>query len=409
MRSPPEIYQREALAAPSDESQMVIQSIVILVVSLLSVLGAGWIILSFICFKALRSFRHQLILGLALSDFLMALNFLSSTAMNISGREIGAREQKTFCSFNGFTTQVFVIQTDYWVLTIAMCTYVILAGHKSLSSWVQDQRILLSCLPWALSLLWAGIGLKFAGYGDIGAWCWFTSDKVRLLANFVPRWVIIIIILAMYARLYWILRKSHKSFISLGNSTSDPASRHRTTQGAMRSNHDAWRYYESDVAGRRKLQRIAQLMLMYPVVYMIVWTLPTAIRIYQTITHTPSPFALQTLDKACIVSQGVVDAVIYGINEVSLSQWRELIFSESHSDADTGTSLPAGISRHHDPGVANDSGVNVASSASSETRIIARSKNMGTSSVDKEAGIELIVMPLSVKRKEGLSNGNGYE
>lgn len=43
--------------------------------------------------------------------------------------------------------------------------------------------------------------------------------------------------------------------------------------------------------------QIAQLMLMYPVVYMIVWTLPTAIRIYQTITHTPSPFALQTLDK----------------------------------------------------------------------------------------------------------------
>jgi hypothetical protein len=99
----------------------------------------------------------------------MALNFLSSTAMNINGKEIGAPEQETFCSFNGFMTQVFVIQTDYWVLTIAMCTYVILAGYKSLSSWVQDQRIFLSCLPWVLSLLWAGIGLKLAGYGDIGA------------------------------------------------------------------------------------------------------------------------------------------------------------------------------------------------------------------------------------------------
>jgi hypothetical protein len=34
---------------------------------------------------------------------------------------------------------------------------------------------------------------------------------------------------------------------------------------------------------------------------------------------------------------------------------------------------------------------------------------MDTSSVDKEAGIELTVMPLSVKRKKGLSNGDGYE
>jgi hypothetical protein len=73
----------------------------------------------------------------------------------------------------------------------------------------------------------------------------------------VPRWVIIIIILVMYARLYWILRKSHKSFISLGNSTSDPASGHRTTQGAMRSNHDAWRYHESDVAGSKGLKLLS--------------------------------------------------------------------------------------------------------------------------------------------------------
>lgn len=113
--------------------------------------------------------------------------------------------------------------------------------------------------------------------------------------------------------------------------------------------------------------------------------------------------------QACVVSQGLVDAVIYGINEVSLSQWRELIFSESHSDADTGTSLPAGTPRHHNHGLANDSEVNVASSASSETRIIARSKDMDTSSVDKEVGIELTVMPISVKGKKGLSNGSGYE
>lgn len=107
--------------------------------------------------------------GLAISDFLMAVNFLSSTAMNISGRFIGSPKQSTFCTFNGFVTQVFVIQTDYWVFLIAFCTYVILADHKNISAWVQAQRIFLSCLPWTFSLLWAGIGLRMAGYGDIGA------------------------------------------------------------------------------------------------------------------------------------------------------------------------------------------------------------------------------------------------
>ncbi|KAF5697523.1 G coupled receptor 1 [Fusarium mundagurra] len=375
MESPMHIYHREALAAPAARSEMVLQSIVILVVSILSILGAGWIIV----FKSLRSFRHQLILGLAVSDFLMALNFLSSTAMNINGNEIGAPEQERFCSFNGFMTQVFVIQTDYWVLTIAMCTYVILAGYKSLSSWVQDQRIFLSCLPWALSLLWAGLGLKLAGYGDIGAWCWFTSDEVRLLANFVPRWVIIITILSMYARLYFILRKSHRSFISLGNSNSaSEPSRERTI---TRSNHDVWRYHESDAAGRRRLQRIARLMIMYPVVYMLVWTLPTAIRIYQTIKHTPAPFALQTIDKACIVSQGFVDAIIYGVNESSLSRWRELIFPSSDKDV-----TETVTSRNIDTRVSTrvHSNAAVMSSASSSKVII-------TTSIEQETSIYVVI------------------
>lgn len=115
----------------------------------------------------------------------MALNFLVSSSMNVGGRWIGAPEQSGFCSFNGFMTQVFVIQTDYWVLLIALCTYLILADHKRSSSWVQQHAAVIWGLPWFLSVLWASIGLGVIGYGDIGAWCWFTSDEVRLLVCFI--------------------------------------------------------------------------------------------------------------------------------------------------------------------------------------------------------------------------------
>ena len=115
--------------------------------------------------------------GLAISDLVMALNFLSSSAMNIGGRYIGADEQAHFCSFNGWMTQVFVIQTDYWVLTIAICTYFILADHKRASSWVQDHCWFLFTLPWFLSILWASIGLGVTGYGNIGACEWVQGKK----------------------------------------------------------------------------------------------------------------------------------------------------------------------------------------------------------------------------------------
>jgi hypothetical protein len=43
--------------------------------------------------------------------------------------------------------------------------------------------------------------------------------------------------------------------------------------------------------------QLARLMLMYPIAYILIWTLPTAIRIYQASTGKPAPFALQTVDK----------------------------------------------------------------------------------------------------------------
>jgi hypothetical protein len=46
-----------------------------------------------------------------------------------------------------------IFTADYWVLTIAICTYLILANHKHRSNWIQDHRIVVSIFPWFLSVL----------------------------------------------------------------------------------------------------------------------------------------------------------------------------------------------------------------------------------------------------------------
>jgi len=54
---------------------------------------------------------HRKERGLAISDFLMAINFLSSAATNLGGPNIGSKEMKAFCTFNGFMIEVFVVQS----------------------------------------------------------------------------------------------------------------------------------------------------------------------------------------------------------------------------------------------------------------------------------------------------------
>ncbi|KAK6212908.1 hypothetical protein QIS74_08910 [Colletotrichum tabaci] len=319
----------------------------------MSLAGAGWIMVSYAVFPNLRSFRHRLITGLAVSDAFMALNFLCSTVMNVGGNGIAAPENTAFCSFNGFVTQVFVIQTDYWVLTIAVCTYFILAGHKTQSTWIQDHELVIWALPWLFSVLWASIGLGVSGYENIGAWCWFKSDTVRLLVNFIPRWVIIVTMFALYAYLSYVLYKAHTRLSSVQDASPRHLESGITTQEGSRvaSIHEG-------VKGRsaisiRRLKRVARLMLMYPLAYAIIWSLPTAIRIYQATENKPAAFALQTIDKASIVIQGFVDAVIYGVNETTLTSWRARFsrqgYPVSHAmDARGGNDLAADAVRERE-------------------------------------------------------------
>ncbi|KAL3476737.1 G protein-coupled glucose receptor regulating Gpa2-domain-containing protein [Aspergillus californicus] len=310
------------LSAPNSLGAETKLNIAVLVVSAFSTLGGGWVISSFVVVPSLRTFRHQLILGLGFSDFMMALNVVLSTSMNLTGHHIWAEEQRAFCSFNGFMNQMFVIQTDYWILTIAVCTYLILMDHTTAASWIQEYRIILWALPWILSTLWATLGLVLVGYGNIGAWCWFTSDRIRLLVNFTPRWAIIAIILALYTRLCIFLYRSHKSI------SSDYA-------GALPTELRQWQILDRQAAGRcysvypaaSPLKNISQRMMIYPAVYALIWAVPTAVRIYHEATGRQAPLALSIVDNSCIISHGIADAIIYGSNERVRNGWIERIHS----------------------------------------------------------------------------------
>ncbi|KAG9238638.1 G protein-coupled glucose receptor regulating Gpa2-domain-containing protein [Amylocarpus encephaloides] len=294
---------------------------VIIIVSLLSALGAALIIASFAAFSSLRTFRHQLILGLAISDLCMALNFLISSSVNLHGPSIGSPDLVDFCSFNGFMTQVFVVQTDYWVLTIAICTYLILADHKRESTWAQDHRIVMWVLPWVISIVIGTLGLVLVGYGDIGAWCWFVSDRLRLLINFIPRWIIIFTILTLYARLYFLIHKAHTGFTSFSD---EALSDLPTNSSSSRSPADVL-VNSRFGTNATVLRRISIQMMVYPLVYMLTWTIPTTIRIYQSTSGEVAPFGVGTLDKSCIVIQGFADAIVYGLNESTWKLWRKAV------------------------------------------------------------------------------------
>lgn len=49
--------------------------------------------------------------------------------------------------------------------------------------------------------------------------CWFASDRTRLLVNFVPRWIIVFVIIALYLRLSYILLRTQRQLESSEDDT----------------------------------------------------------------------------------------------------------------------------------------------------------------------------------------------
>ncbi|GLA00008.1 hypothetical protein AnigIFM60653_007075 [Aspergillus niger] len=306
--------EHAALSAPVEMESEEILSRIILVVSVASMIGSGWIIISFLFVPSLRTFRHQLILGavlhpdnaiwlplmssgLGISEFLAAGNVVILASVNTVGIEIWDPSLKAFCSFNGLMVQTFVVQVmlaDYWILSIAICTYLILMDYAHAASWVQNHRAVIWCMAWGLSILWGVLGLVVVGYGYAGGWCWFTSDRVRLFVNFIPRWTIILVIMGIYTRLCLLLYRSHKAISSDHELTLQTPHPHQwqlldISDGPSQSTH-------SSIPLRK--------MMVYPTVYALVWIIPTSVRVYQGMTGKRAPLALEILEKVIETSHG---------------------------------------------------------------------------------------------------------
>lgn len=130
--------------------------------------------------------------------------------------------------------------------------------------------------------------------------------------------------LGLYVRLYRIIYRAHEQFISFQDessshglpgisSESDPGSSTRRTGRPSTSMHitskDGTIEVERHGTGAMTngqthvgrpgtvLKKLAKQMMYYPLAYMLIWTIPTSIRIYQSVTGVPAPFGIATVDK----------------------------------------------------------------------------------------------------------------
>lgn len=131
--------------------------------------------------------------------------------------------------------------------------------------------------------------------------------------------------LGLYVRLYRIVYRAHNQFISFQDeyssgrpSNSSPKSENghvgRPSISMHITNKDGTLEIEPHGSGavtnRRAhpqrsnpvLKKLAHQMMYYPLAYILIWMIPTTVRIYQSVTGVSVPFGIATVDKVSTIS-----------------------------------------------------------------------------------------------------------
>ncbi|KAK6497437.1 hypothetical protein TWF481_011846 [Arthrobotrys musiformis] len=353
---------------------------VVLAGSVLSIVGSLYMIFGFIFLRECRSFRHKLILGLAVSDLLLALNFFIPSLSMMTGMEVSSPSNGRFCSANGFLMQLFFAQIDVWQISIALITLLMLSGPSMVLKWIRENVWAVWTLPWVISLITAFFGFGFWDYEDVGGFCWLGSRNIRLYFNYIPRWVVIFVCLVIYIAVYRLIlharrrAKIQKTYrgraadraapqpqpvpettnesekinpdeISSGNSSSSlDTSRAGSSTGFAPTVHDpavagqiqsAAEREQEEAEQQKQVRKIAIQMISYPLAYAVLWTVPTVVMIVQVVRGGEGvSIHVEGLAKMLLVFNGFVDAHVYGFNERTAMGWRQRIRPAGQEDGD---------------------------------------------------------------------------
>lgn len=167
-----------------------------------------------------RTFRHQIVMLLVVSDTFKAITELIYPAVTLS---TGSDANNSFCTAFGFLTSVFVDASDFAILVIAINTALCIffpstaGGDSSPEDGImyRYRHTVYAC--WALySITLASLAFlnKNQSYVSLVSWCYLPIRPFywRIALSWGPRYVILCFILVLYILLFFHLKKKFTSF-----------------------------------------------------------------------------------------------------------------------------------------------------------------------------------------------------
>lgn len=256
----------------------------VVVVSAISLVGCGFIMVIYHKCKSLQVFAFKLVYVLTILDGIRSLFSMIPTHLNLSDHD-------AMCQIQGFALEFASLAGVLWTGAIALILYFqVILQRDRVDKFYKP-------LLWIIvifSFICSVIPLFSGDYQYVGGWCWISTNNTRAVIyryGFFYAWVWLIIIFDLYAYIR-VISKIKTEF------TIKDSFLH---EGRVLVNRLRW----------------------YPIVLVVCYAPLTATRILQTLTGS-SPIWLLVFSTAVSNLLGFFNAILYGFNEsvkIELKSW----------------------------------------------------------------------------------------
>jgi len=287
----------------------------------LSLIGSCFIILCYIKYKEIKKLSFELILYLSISDLIRSSsNILFGSPKN---------NASLLCQLQGIMSTFGGLASFLWVFVISMVMYGIIFYPKQFNkeSILRQKKIYhIVIWPFAFGLSLLPLITYPTGYKNTGARCWISHDTwSQILFSWICfygwLWVIFIVILVQYCRLWVYIRLSTKNaynkYIDNDNTTTYNNNSTKIIE-SLPNNTNTNAITDSNFTIKQdpvklKIQNTTKRMKYYPLILVFCYFWATVRRIWY-FTDNDAPFIIVCFRIFFAAIYGFVNALVYGIN-----------------------------------------------------------------------------------------------
>ncbi|OJD31291.1 glucose receptor git3 protein [Diplodia corticola] len=181
---------------------------VTLVGSLLSFVATSCVLISYIVYhEQQRSFRHALVLNLALAEFINSLNNSISGIINVANHGLSPSPA---CTFNGWIGQLSVQAADFSILAIALVTVLTITRKTYMPNASLGRKAMICASVWIVPLITSTTAAGLQTMAPVsGNWCWISSSRtdLRYALGHGWRFAIMFVTIGVYVYVWWYMRQ----------------------------------------------------------------------------------------------------------------------------------------------------------------------------------------------------------